>query len=70
VLLLSGTWYLLAAHKHYKGPMGRPSPATDTVKNRDGDAEGYGESGSDTPSDQKDTEKEGLSGPEELVKEV
>ncbi|PVG00068.1 amino acid transporter [Serendipita vermifera] len=34
VLLLSGTWYILAAHKHYKGPMSRPhDPASEKVSN-------------------------------------
>lgn len=47
VLLLSGTWYILSAHKHYKGPMGRPSE--DHIKHR-GDS-GHGEAG--TPPDDK-----------------
>jgi hypothetical protein len=50
--------------------MGRPVPATDTIAHRDGDAEGHGESRDGTPSEQKDTDKEGTPGSEELVKEV
>lgn len=31
VLILSGTWYLLSAHKHYKGPMARKPIVMDNV---------------------------------------
>jgi hypothetical protein len=68
VLLLSGMWYLLSAHKHYKGPMDCPAPVM--IRHHDGDAEALRESRNRTPSDQKDTKKEGLPGSGELVKEV
>jgi hypothetical protein len=48
VLLISGTWYVLSAHKHYKGPRARPhEPAADATP-----SEGKGEK---TP-DQNDSE--------------
>jgi hypothetical protein len=31
VMLLSGTWYILGAHKHYKGPMSRPDQLKDSA---------------------------------------